>query len=201
LEREQGESTMKSNVNKTNRLTFMGVMFALTIVLVLTSSLPNIAISIAVFIFLPTIVTGLVYGPVSGGIMGGCAGLATLLRSLLMPLSPFDYFFINPLVSVVPRIFIGVVASYTFVLLHNKLKANNVLSSSVAGAMAMLTNTLLVVGALYLVNGQTMVQTMGMGFALAFVTLFTTNGIIELIAAAIIVPIIYGAYSRYSRMK
>lgn len=192
---------MERVMNKTNRLTFMGIMLALTIVFVLATTLPNFAVSIAVVIFLPTVLTGIVYGPVSGAIMGACAGMATLLRALLLPLSPFDYFFINPMVSVLPRIFIGVAAYYAFVLLHKRFKANAVISSAFAAGIGAITNTLLVVGALYIVNGQTMVEAMGMGFAAALFTLFTTNGVVEIGAAVIIMPIIYGAYSRYLKMK
>lgn len=191
----------KVNNNKTSKLTFMGVMLALTIVFVLVTALPNISFSMAVVMFIPTILTGIVYGPLSGAIMGGCAGLATLLRALLMPLVPTDAFFINPLVSIVPRIFIGIAAAYTFFLLNKKLKVSSIISSAIAAGIATLVNTLLVVGALYLVFGQTMVDTMGMGFMAALVVLFTSNGIVEVIASVIIVPIIYSAYLRYAKMK
>ncbi|MFZ7131002.1 MAG: ECF transporter S component [Eubacteriales bacterium] len=192
---------MKTILKDTSKLTFMGVMLALTILFVVATVIPNLAISIAVVIFLPTILTGIVLGPVSGGFIGFCAGLATLLRALLLPMSPFDVFFINPLVSILPRIFIGIVAYYSFILVQ-KVIHNNIISSSIAGGVGMITNTFLVVGMLYIVFGQTMVDAMeGMAFLSALGFLFTTNGVIEMITAIIIVPVVYGAYLRYSKMR
>ncbi|MPW27177.1 ECF transporter S component [Alkalibaculum sp. M08DMB] len=192
---------MNKNINKTTRLTFMGVMLALTVIFVFATVLPSFAVSIALVLFLPTLLTGIIYGPTSGAIMGACAGAATLLRALFFPLSPFDYFFINPLVSVLPRIFIGVVAYYVFALLRDKLKANHIISVAIGASMGTLTNTVLVVGMLYLVNGEIMVEAMGMGFIVGLGTLFLANGIIEIVATAIVVPIVYETYTRYLKTK
>jgi len=98
--------------NKTGKLTFMGVMLALTITFVAVTAIPTASASMALLIFLPTIITSIIQGPKSGAVMGAMAGFATLLRALLAPASPLDYLFLNPLVAVLPRIFIGVVPYY-----------------------------------------------------------------------------------------
>ena len=188
--------------NETSKLTFMGVMLALTIVFILTSMVPNPAsANIAVLLFLPTILTAVIYGFKSGAIMGLCAGTASLLRALLMPNSPLDPFFINPLVSVIPRICIGLVVAFVFALLHRKLKVNRIVSSSIAAGFGMFTNTLLVIGSLYLLYGQGVTGILGAGFVVALGAIFLSNGLLELAVAAIIIPIIYSAYSRYNKIK
>ncbi|MFZ7121641.1 MAG: ECF transporter S component [Eubacteriaceae bacterium] len=187
--------------NKTSKLTFMGIMLAITALFVVATAIPNFAVSVAVIMFLPTIITGIILGPVHGAIMGLFAGVFTMLRALFMPMSPFDYFFINPLVSVLPRIFIGVIASFVFKLFGRKLRVNAIFSSSIAGGAGILTNTFLVILMLYLVNGQVMVEAFGMGFIGALITLFLSNGIIELLSAIIVVPIIYGAFKSYAKSK
>ena len=133
--------------------------------------------------------------------MGLCAGTASLLRALLMPNSPLDPFFINPLVSVIPRICIGLVAAFVFALLHRKLKVNRIVSSSIAAGFGMFTNTLLVIGSLYLLYGQGVTGILGAGFVVALGAIFLSNGLLELTVAAIIIPIIYSAYSRYNKIK
>jgi len=116
-----------------------------------------------------------------------------------MPLSPFDYFFIHPMVSIFPRMFIGVAASGAFYLLNEKLSLPDILSASISGALGMLTNTILVVTMLYVVHGQNMVEAMGgMGLITALGVLFASNGIIEMISAAIVVPILYKIFLQYN---
>jgi uncharacterized membrane protein len=122
IEQEQGGNKMKDILNNTRKLTFLGVMLALTIAFVAITALPTASASMALLIFIPTIVTSIVMGPKAGALMGFCAGVTTLLRGLLAPLSPFDLFFINPLVSVLPRIFIGVVPYYIYKLLNALFK-------------------------------------------------------------------------------
>ena len=100
---------------KTGKLTFLGVMLALTIVFVAMTAIPTTSASMALLIFLPTIITSIIHGPKSGAVMGFMAGLATLLRALLAPASPLDYLFLNPLVAILPRIFIGIVPYYVFI--------------------------------------------------------------------------------------
>ena len=111
---------------QTGKLTFMGVMLALTVVFVALTAIPTTSASMALFIFLPTIVTSIVHGPKSGAVMGFLAGTVTLLRALLAPASPLDYLFINPLVSVLPRIFIGVVPYFIYVVIKKIIKSKTI---------------------------------------------------------------------------
>ncbi|MBF7096914.1 ECF transporter S component [Alkalibacter mobilis] len=189
----------KNDFNKTGRLTFMAVMLAMTIVFVMVTAIPNFSISMAVAMFLPTLLTAMVLGVKDGMIMGALAGIVTMARAYFMPLSPFDYFFMNPLVSVLPRMFIGMSAGLVFVLFKEKIKLGATVSAAVAGAAGMLTNTVLVIGMLFLVNGQKMVDAMGAGFFTVLGTLFLSNGLIEMITAAILMPIIYNVYVKYKK--
>lgn len=190
---------MNNSQSSTSRLTFMAVMLAITIVFVMVTAIPNFSISMAVAMFLPTLLTAMVLGVKEGMIMGALAGLVTLARALFMPLSPFDYFFINPLVSVLPRMFIGLTAGLVFRLIKDVLKAPGTLAAAIGGAVGMITNTVLVVGMLFLVHGQNMVDAMGAGFFVTLGVLFASNGLIEMITAAILMPIIYNVYVRYRK--
>jgi uncharacterized membrane protein len=85
IEQEQGGNKMKDILNNTRKLTFLGVMLALTIAFVAITALPTASASMALLIFIPTIVTSIVMGPKAGALMGFCAGVTTLLRGFLHP--------------------------------------------------------------------------------------------------------------------
>ena len=65
--------------SKTGKLTFMGVMLALTIVFVALTAIPTTSASMALLIFLPTIVTSIIKGPNSGAVMGAFADIGDYL--------------------------------------------------------------------------------------------------------------------------
>ena len=74
-------------------------------------------------IHVTVIIAAIVLGPRDGAIIGGVWGLITFIRAYVWPTSPLaTIVFVNPLVSVVPRILIGVVAGYAFIFLRNKIK-------------------------------------------------------------------------------
>lgn len=193
-----------NNINKkTSNLTFLGVMLALTIVFVAMTVLPTTSASMALLIFIPTIVTSITKGPKVGALMGFFAGLFTLLRALLAPASPLDTIFINPLVSVLPRIFIGVVPYFIYVFLQKVVK-NEVVSLILAGATGAITNTLLVILALYLLYNDTIVKLstefgIGTTFQAFAMFLITTSMLIEASVAAVGTMSVVKVYNKINK--
>lgn len=188
---------------KVSKLTFMGVMLALTVVFVALTAIPTTSASMALFIFLPTIVTSIVQGPKSGAVMGFLAGTVTLLRALLAPASPLDYLFINPLVSVLPRIFIGIVPYFIYVAFKKLIKSKTV-SLIIAGASGALTNTALVILMLYLTYSEEIVRLsteFGLGTTFAAFALFivTTSSLIECTAAGIGAMAVVNVYDKVNK--
>ncbi len=121
-----------------------------------------------------------------GLVLGLVWGVSCLLRALTNPLwAPF----VNPLISVLPRMLVGMVAG----LVHQgmlKAKCRPLLSASVAAAAATVTNTVLVLSALKLFSAVLAgVPLLGSIYA----TLIGINGVIELVAAIIIVPSVIAA--------
>lgn len=189
----------KSNF-KTSKLTFLGVMLALTVVFVALTALPTMSASMALLIFIPTIVTSIIQGPVDGAVMGFLAGAVTLMRALLAPASPLDYLFINPLVAILPRIFIGIVPYYVYVV-FKKLVKSEAVSLFIAGASGALVNTGLVILALYLIYHQKIVEAsiqFGIGDTFASFALFlvTTSSLIESSTAAIATTSVVKVYNK-----
>lgn len=189
--------------SKTRKLTFLGVMLSLTIIFVMITAVPGASATIAFFMFIPTIITSVIYGPKLGAVMGFLAGLTTLIRAYVAPLSPFDYFFQNPLIAILPRIFVGVVPYFIYVGINKLFKnvKSESLSISLAGAFGAITNTVLVVLALYFIYGSRIISEYGVANSITafFVGIAGFNGVIEAVTAAILTLPVVKIYNKINK--
>lgn len=132
---------------------------------------------------IPAIVGAVIEGPVVGVLVGAIFGLTSLVQAAINPAKgPLDVFFVNPLISVLPRLFIGLAAWAVFRLFKAKFRAAG---AAVAGVVGALTNTVLVLGALVIAGA--------VPLALAG-TVFVSNGLIEAAASAILTAGIVAAW-------
>lgn len=121
----------------------------------------------ATIMHVPAIIGGIMEGWVVGGLVGLIFGLFSFLQATV-PM------FKDPLVAILPRLFIGVTAYLTYAGLK---RLNQYLALIVSATVGTLTNTLLVLG-MAVVRGY-----MAPGVAL---TVAVTHGIPEIIVAAIL---------------
>lgn len=194
---------MKNLFKSPRGLTFLGLMLAITIILDMTplGMIPLGAIS-ATIIHVPTIITGIVLGPFAGFIMGTSLGIVGLIHALTRPAAILDPLFMNPLVSVLPRMFIGVVSYYVFLgitKLFKKQSLKNSVGSFIGGIAGSLTNTGLVFLMLYLIYANEVVEKLGASFGTILIAVFTTNAIAEAIISGLITMPVALAYFRYSK--
>jgi uncharacterized membrane protein len=96
---------------------------------------PNLAGS-ATIMHVPAILGGALEGPVVGTIVGGIFGIFSFIQAEVP-------FFRDPLVSILPRLFIGVLAWAVFVGLRNRSVD---LAAAAAGVLGSLANTVGVLG-------------------------------------------------------
>ncbi len=102
------------------QIAFTGVLGAITVVLGMTPQLgfiqlPGIAITT---MHIPTILAGILEGPVIGGVVGAMFGLFSMWQAQNIG-SPIEkIIFSNPVIAVLPRILIGVIAYYVFALVR-----------------------------------------------------------------------------------
>jgi uncharacterized membrane protein len=135
--------TSSSNTNPwtitTERIVIAGVLAAITIILGVVPGLgfiplPNISGN-ATTEHIPTILGGIVAGPLVGIVSGLIFGLLSFLRSTV-PL------FKDPLVAIVPRLFIGLVS---WAVYRGLVRFNRDMAAAVAGLLGSATNTVLVI--------------------------------------------------------
>lgn len=152
---------------------------------------------------LPVIIGAIIEGPIVGGSIGLIFGLFSIYQNITAP-TPMSPFFYNPLVSVVPRVFIGIISYYIYKLIRSKLK-NVKLSISLAAVCGSLVNTIGVLGTIYLIYFKdyatvlmekgTIASNSVSAVATALLTVIGTNGIAEAVLSALIVtPIVIAIF-------
>ena len=130
---------------------------------------PNLAGN-ATIIHVPVVLGGALEGPVVGTIVGGIFGIFSFIQAEVP-------FFRDPLVSILPRLFIGVVAWAVFVGLR---RWSIDLASAVAGVLGSLTNTVGVLGMAVLLGY----------LPLAAVVPIVPQAIVEAIIAAVVTVVV-----------
>lgn len=162
------------------KIVISGVLAAIAILLGVTRlgfiPVPTAAGN-ATIMHVPAIIGGVMEGWLVGGIIGTIFGLFSFLQATT-PL------FKDPLVAVLPRIFIGITTYFAYVGLK---KVNEYLALIVAAAVGTLTNTILVLG-MAVVRGY-----MAAGVAW---TVGVTHGLPEVVVAAIITVAVVVAWKR-----
>lgn len=154
-------------------------------------------------IHITVIIAAVVLGPKDGAIVGGAWGLIDWGRAFVAPTSALaPLVFTNPLVSVVPRILIGVVAGWLFIGLRRYLKPS--LSLVLAGVAGSLTNTILVlglIGTLYRHAAAGFYQVDLSKLMPYLLGVVGTNGVPEAILAGFLVPLIGLPLMRFGHQK
>lgn len=175
------------------QMTMIGMLSAISIFLGLTGlgfiPLPTMK---ATIMHIPVIIGAIVEGPVVGALVGLVFGLFSMYQNITLP-GPTSFIFWNPIIAIVPRILIGLVAYYVYSLIYNKIKKESI-SIAVAALLATFTNTAGVLSLAYLFYLEKYSAVLGINpdtAAVAIAGIGITNGIPEAIVSAVIcVPVI-----------
>lgn len=190
---------------QTKILVITSMMCAVTIVLMVTPigtiKLPVVSITIA---HVPVIITAIVLGLREGLVVAFALGVSSLVMAITSPGSILDPFFINPLVSILPRMLIAVTTYFSYKIIKNplkKVKAGEHLAAAVSVVIGNLTNTFGVYTMLYLIYARQIFEKTGkeaLGFILASIS--TTTAIKCIAVVIIVTPVIY-ALNKINRQK
>ena len=191
---KQARTTMQRNLT----LAQMGVFSALIVVMTFThvGYITIGALSITL-VHIPVIVGACVLGWKLGAALGAVWGVTCMIKAFTMPTAPTDPLFMNPLVSLVPRVLVGIVAGLLFALVL-KADKKGLLAAAVAAVAATVCNTALVLTALYLIYGGSKGDLLGIqavsfpGLVKFIVAVFVSNAVFEVIAAVLIaIPAVF----------
>lgn len=165
---------------------------------------------------IPVIIASIILGPKIGGFLGGCFGLISMIRSTIIvtPMSFVFSPFIAPigaehgsplalLVAFVPRILIGIVPYFVFRGLSRFLKEKyQPVTLFLAGLIGGLTNTILVMNAIYFFFQKeyaSIIGKAGHAVYLAINTIILTQGIPEAIVAGIATATIASVLLKFTK--
>ena len=187
---------MKRNTNsssKTRRLVLIGALGGISIFLGVSGlGLIRLPIFSLTILHIPVIIGALLEGPVVGIAVGLIFGLFSMYQNITAP-GLTSFIFWNPIVALIPRMLIGIVAYYSFKLLKSKIKSTGV-CAGIASILATLTNTIGVLGLTYILYLDKYAQAREISRDAVAGTLLTvglTNGIPEAIVSALItIPIV-----------
>ena len=139
----------KTDVRK---MAIIGVLAAISIMLSMTPlGFIPIGPTNATIMHIPVIIGAVVEGPLVGITVGSIFGATSLLRALTMP-TITSFALVNPLVSILPRVLIGVVAYYVYKFTV-KFTKNVFVSGWITGVIGSLVNTAGVLRMIYILYG------------------------------------------------
>lgn len=137
------------------QLTVVGLLAAITVILGVTGfgfiRIPPINFTI---LHIPTLIGALVEGPRVGMVVGMIFGGYSIVQNIMAP-NVMSFAFLNPIISVLPRMLIGPIAYYVFKTLPLK---QNVIRIIIALFIATLMHTIMVMGLIYMIYAEPYAQ-------------------------------------------
>ncbi len=202
-------------LNNTKRLVILAMFCAIMAVMAVTNiGIIPLGFMNATTLHIPVILCAVLLGPKEGIFAGFLFGVISMLTATFRPsvtsflFSPFyQSEFGNPLYSIficfIPRMLIGVVAGYSYQWFQ-KTKMNDPLSLGITGFLGSITNTVFVMGGVYLLFGEAYasINEIAVG-ALGGVigTVVLTNGVPEAVIASILTIAIGKPIQNYLRKR
>lgn len=180
----QIRTRLKFNVKQ---ITIIGMLSGISIMLGLTGlgfiPIPPVK---ATIMHVPVIIGAILEGPLVGAMVGLIFGVFSIIQSITAP-TPVSFAFINPLVSVLPRILIGLASYYLYKVISSKNR--KMIPMGIAAAVGSLVNTLGVLGMIYLIYLEPYAKALHISSGAAkkgILAVAFTNGIPEMILSVII---------------
>ena len=187
------ENKLKNRRLSIRQMTMIGMLSAISIFLGITGlgfiPLPTMR---ATIMHVPVIIGAIIEGPVVGALVGLVFGLFSMYQNFTAP-GPTSFIFWNPIIAIIPRVLVGIVAYYVYRTLYNKIKKESI-SIAIASLLASFTNTAGVLSLAYLFYLEKYSAALGINpdtAAVAIAGIGITNGIPEAIVSSVIcVPVI-----------
>lgn len=175
----------------TRQITTIGMLSAVSIVLGSTGfGFIPLPLAKATIMHIPVIIGAIIEGPIVGASVGLIFGLFSIFQNIINP-NILSFAFLNPLVSVLPRVLIGITAYYAYKLIS---RFNQSAGIGTGAAIGSLTNTFGVLSMIYILYAAQYAQVNGISQSMTAKVIYgiaVTNGLPEAAIAVIItIPIV-----------
>ncbi len=174
--------------NRTRKIVITGVLSAVSIFLGITrlGFIPWLSGASLTIMQVPVILGAVLEGPIVGLAIGLVFGIFSLIQAAVAPTGPADVWFTNPLLSILPRLFIGPISWLVF----ESLKRWKIPALIVSGIAGSLSNTILVLG---------MIGLLGYLPWVALPPIFVANGLPEAAVSAFLVFAVVSVWQQIER--
>lgn len=195
-----------SILSKNRKLALTGAFSALVIVLVITNLgiIPIGAVASVTILQVPVILICMLAGLPEGLFIGAVFGISSLIRAAMSPSGVLDPLFVYPWNSVLPRMLLAVVAWFVWKVLNLIPHMPKIISAGITGFLATIAHTLMVIGCIYLFNGNEVQAAMQVGYW-GLIAALTFNAVLEAIASTLVCIAVYtGLYisdKRHSKLS
>lgn len=176
-------------------LAYLGLLIGIILVIDITHlGYFNVGFISVTSLHIPVIIGACIGGWRYGGILGLAFGLTSFFRALQGGQGLMTPFFMNPLLSILPRLLFGLFVGF----LVDRLKGKNpFFHYAIPAFLGTMVHTTMVMGGIYLVYGERLAEMIGgnMEAVRAMVLgVFATNGLPEAVFAAVLALAVMGAY-------
>lgn len=173
----------------TRKMAIIGILGGISMILGMTplGFIPINPTMKATIMHIPVIIGAVLEGPIVGLSVGLLFGLFSIFQNITQP-NLLSFIFINPIIAIIPRLFIAIGAYYSYVLVY-KFSKNNFISGMISGALGSFINTAGVLGLAYILYAVDVAKALGQnpnqaGKAILFIA--TAHGIPEMIISMFI---------------
>ncbi|HEX2947772.1 MAG TPA: ECF transporter S component [Clostridia bacterium] len=175
----------------TRQIAVIGMLSAISVVLGATGfGFVPLPMAKATIMQIPVVIGAILEGPIVGVTVGLIFGVFSIIQNFTNP-TILSFALVNPLVSVLPRMLIGVTAYYSYKIPFIK---NDIVKTGIGAAIGSLTNTAGVLGMIYLLYASQYAAAKNIPVGTAAKTIFVvalTNGLPEVVVCVLItIPVV-----------
>lgn len=160
----------KSKSSSVRRMTVIGMLGSISAVLGMTPlGFIPIGPTRATIMHIPVIIGAILEGPIVGAMVGLIFGIFSMIQAVTNP-TPISFVFLNPLVSILPRVLVGIASYYSYVLFKRLGKKTSMIAVMAIWALSLvfLANTFITQINQYKLGEITILKVILMGVLIIF---------------------------------
>ena len=186
---------MNTQRKQLSQLTTLAFLIAMIVLMTFTPNFGYIQTGIfsITTIHIPVLIGSIALGPLGGLVLGTTWGITSYLYALSLGTLEAAIF-LNPLVSIAPRILVGVSVSYLSLATRN-IHLKDVYKYSFLAASGTLINTILVLSAIFTFESAGLIS-FNQAVSTILTIIISSNALLELFAAIVLVPTVIVALKK-----
>lgn len=186
---------MNTQRKQLSQLTTLAFLIAMIVLMTFTPNFGYIQTGIfsITTIHIPVLIGSIALGPLGGLVLGTTWGITSYLYALSLGTLEAAIF-LNPLVSIVPRILVGLSVSYLSLATRN-IQLKDVYKYSFLAASGTLINTILVLSAIFTFESAGLIS-FNQALSTILTIIISSNALLELFAAIVLVPAVIVALKK-----